>query len=293
MSDPATTALYRGLDGAALEREYNARASVPSFDAEFARYVSDSARVRRDFPRSPDIVYDATSGETLDLYPAAAGAPVFVWLHGGYWRLGSTADNAFVVPGLAAHGFAVAVVNYTLAPAATLDEIARQVRSAIGFLHRNRATYGLAPRPLVVGGSSAGGQLVGMILESGWQQAAGVPEDVVDVALALSGLYELEPLRHMSVDGWLRLDDAAIERNSPIRHVPARSGARLIAAVGGQETTEFRRQTADYVAAWVAAGHAAETVDMPRHNHFDLALSLREPEGPLVRAVVAAVRARS
>lgn len=291
MAQTASKPIYRGFDRAALDREYNARESVASFDAEYAKYVSVSAQVQQENERIADIVYDEASGETLDIYPAEPGAPLFLWVHGGYWRASSKDDNAFVVPGPKAHGFAVAVMNYTLAPQASLDEIVRQTRTAVAFLHARRAQYGTSS--LAVGGSSAGGHLVGMLLAGGWQADFGLPDDAITVGMALSGLHDIAPLRHTHVDAWLGLDDAAIARNSPIRHIPKRSATKLLASVGGLETSEFRRQTADYAAAWMAAGHGGEVVTMPQHNHFDIALSLSEPNGVLVSAIAKAVAAAS
>ncbi|MGV6875658.1 alpha/beta hydrolase [Pseudochelatococcus sp. B33] len=289
--------LYRGLDRETLDREYNARASVPSFAAEHARYVAESARVKREIRHVADIVYDPLSGQRLDFYPAHPGAPVFVWIHGGYWRGGSKEDNAFVVPGLRAHGVSVAVIDYALAPAVSLDEIVRQVRCAIAYLHANRERHGIAAGPMAVGGSSAGGHLVGMLLAQGchgedWHGEWNLPPDTIGVALALSGLYDIEPLRHTHIDAWLGLDDASIARNSPILHVPRQSAACLLASVGGLETGEFRRQTTAYAEAWEKAGHTGRVIDMPRHNHFDIALSLRERDGVLTRAVAQAIRER-
>ncbi len=280
--------LYRGMDRATLEREYDARGSVPSFEAEYARYVSASERARAEHPRLADIVYDDLSGETLDIYPAEPGAPLFLWIHGGYWRATSKDDNAFVVPGLKAQGFAVAVVNYTLAPQVKLDEIVRQVRAAVAFLDRQRPAYGYGR--LAVGGSSAGGHLTAMLLAEGWHHGLGLRADAIAAALDLSGLHELEPLRYTQVDGWLGLDDAMIARNSPIRLIPTRSQTRLVASVGGLETDQFKLQTEDYLRAWTEAGHSGLRIDMPLHNHFDIALSLGEPESRLARAVAAAIR---
>ncbi|CAD5256584.1 Arylformamidase [Bosea sp. 62] len=283
--------LYHGMDRATLAREYDARGSVPSFDAEYARYLANSQAVHREHRRIADIVYDEASGETLDIYPAEPGAPLFLWIHGGYWRATSKDDNAFVVPGLTAQGFAVAVMNYTLAPQASLDEIVRQTRAALGFLHRERARYGFGG--VSVGGSSAGGHLTAMLLAGGWHAAYGMPGDVIEVALDLSGLHELEPLRHIEVNSWLSLDDAMIDRNSPIRHIPSRSSTTLITAVGGLETSEFRRQTSAYATAWADAGHRGDTIAMPRHNHFDIALSLGERDSVLAANVAAALRQQS
>ncbi len=291
MASAASAPVYRSFDRAALDREYNARESVASFEAEHAKYVAVSEKNQREYFRLADIVYDEISGEKLDLYPAGHGSPLFLWIHGGYWRASSKDDNTFVVSGLNAHGFSVAVMNYTLAPRATLDEIVRQTRAAVAFLYRRRAEYDLADRGLIVGGSSAGGHLVGMLLADGWHADFDVPTEVITDALSLSGLYDLEPLRHTQVDAWLGLDDASIARNSPLHHIPARSAARLLASVGGLETSEFQRQTLDYASRWTAAGHRAQLIAMPNHNHFDIALSLSEPDGVLTSAVAAAIAA--
>jgi acetyl esterase/lipase len=124
--------VYRNLTQAELDREYNARQSVPSFDAEYARYVAESERAKKRIRHHSDVIYDDRTGETMDIYPGQPGAPVFLWVHGGYWRALSKDDNAFAAAGVVARGLAAAVPNYTLAPAVTLDEIVRQVRKSVG-----------------------------------------------------------------------------------------------------------------------------------------------------------------
>ncbi|OJX99019.1 MAG: hypothetical protein BGP07_02835 [Rhizobiales bacterium 63-22] len=279
---------YQGYDAAALDIEYNARASVASFDDEYARLVEVSRQVTAEIPNRTGIVYDRLSGETFDFYPAGEGAPLFVWIHGGYWRGGNAADNAFAVPGLHAHGFSVAVLDYTLAPAVTLDEIVRQVRAAVSWLHAHRDILKIGNGPFVAGGTSAGGHLTAMLLADGWHEAFGVPRDIVAVGLDLSGLHDLTPLPHTHINAWMQFHDAMVARNSPQFLIPRESSAHLVASVGGLETAEFRRQTAAYADAWRQAGHAATVVDMPENNHFDLPLTLREPDGKLVRAVLEA-----
>ncbi|MET4575348.1 alpha/beta hydrolase [Ottowia thiooxydans] len=284
-SDSPSAALYRGMDQPTLERQYNARASVPSFDVEYAATVRDSAQVQVRCTDRVSCVYDERSGEMLDLYRTGLGSPVFLWIHGGYWRAGSRHDNAFAAGGLVAQGISVAVMDYTLAPTASIGEIVRQVRTAVQWLVRAEVTRGLHTERIHVGGSSAGGHLVGMLLADGWTQDFGLPDDVIGVALALSGLYDLTPLQHVQVNGWMRFTPEEIAAQSPERWIPARSHAHLLTAVGGHETDEFRRQTADYAARWRQAGHAGQTVPMPEYNHFDIARTLVEPDGTLVRAV--------
>ncbi|WP_246725606.1 alpha/beta hydrolase [Beijerinckia sp. L45] len=285
------TAIYRGFDQETLDREYNARASVADFGYEYGRYVSSSAEAVRGLERISDVVFDPASGETLDLYPAGPDAPLFLWIHGGYWRALSKDDNAFAARGLVPHGVAVAVMNYSLAPAVTLDEIVRQVRAAVAWLHQNAAAHGIDGQRVHVGGSSAGGQLVGMLLADAWTQDFDLPADVIASGLALSGLFDLEPLVATHINAWMTLDQAAARRNSPQLLIPEQSRALLLAAVGGLESAEFKRQTADYAAAWTQVGHAGETIPMPGFHHFDIALSLDQPDGALVRAVLGAVAA--
>ncbi|CAA2105915.1 hypothetical protein MBUL_03428 [Methylobacterium bullatum] len=270
-----------------LDREYNARLSVPSFEVEYARYVAASAEAVGRLERVAGLVYDPASGETLDLYPAGPGSPLFLWIHGGYWRALSKDDNAFPALGLVPNGVSVAVMNYSLAPAVDLDEIVRQTRAALAWLHANAATYDISGRRIHVGGSSAGGHLGGMLLAGGWHHAFGVPEDTIASALLLSGLMDLEPLIDTHINAWMKLDTVSARRNSPLHRIPQRSQAHLLASVGGLESDAFKAQTGDFAQAWTEAGHAGHQIGMPGYHHFDIALSLREPAGPLARAVAA------
>ncbi len=281
--------VWRRYDPIELDRQYDARASVPSFEAEYAHYVAASNAVLAAVPRRADLVYDPASGERLDLWVAGPGTPVFLWIHGGYWRALSKHDNAFVVPGLLAHGISVAVMDYSLAPAVGIEEIVRQTRAAAAWLHHQGADLDVDTAHLHIGGSSAGGHLVAMLLAAGWHDDFGIPEDLIGTALGLSGLYDLAPLVHTKVDGWMRFDRDRIAAVSPIGQVPRGSSARFLAAVGGRETDEFRRQTRDYLARWRDAGNAGAEIAMDEANHFDIALALGDPHGVLARTVAASI----
>lgn len=274
---------------ARLDREYNARAMTAAFDRE-SIYPARSAAAAARVERIADRVYDDRSGSKLDLYPAGKGSPLFVWIHGGYWRASSKDENIFVVPGLVEAGISVASIDYTLAPAVTLDEIVRQVRTAIAWLARHAPDHGIETRRLHVGGHSAGGHLTGMLLAGGWHDAFGVAPDLIATAMPISGLFDLHPLRGTFVQEFLPLDAAAASRNSPIEHLPETSSATLVAAVGGDESSEFRRQTADYVAAWTARGFPGREVPMPGFHHFDIILELERPGNPLFDALHDAIR---
>ena len=274
----AMVPVWRGMDQATLDREYNARASVPDYEAEAAQYRDRSADARAALPMQGGLVFDPASGNALDWFPAAPGGPVLLWIHGGYWRALSRSDQSCVAPGLVAGGVHVAVMDYTLVPPADLDEIVRQVRAAAAWVHAHAAAHGADPARLFVGGSSAGGHLAGMLL-------AEAPVPILG-AIPLSGLFDLEPVRLSFVNAWMRLDAAAAQRNSPLHHIPPGPAPRLLAAYGALETSEFRRQTEAYAAAWSAAGHEAQSLPVAGRNHFDLAVALGTPGDPLCRAAL-------
>ena len=273
------TIIWNGMDQAALDAAYNARATVPDFEVEAQRYRDTSAAARESCHMVEGLVFDPQSGNALDWFPGAPGGPAFLWVHGGYWRALGRADNHCVAPGLVARGAHVAVMDYTLVPHADLDEIVRQVRAAYAWVGTHAAEHGADPARIYAGGSSAGGHLVGMLLGDLW--VAPPLQGVV----ALSGLYDLEPVRLSNVNDWMHLDAAAVARLSPIRHIPKGRAPKLLASYGGSETAEFKRQTEAFAAAWAAAGHDAAVVPRDERNHFDLAVAVGDPADPLCGAV--------
>lgn len=267
--------------------EYNARASVPDFDACVREYAELSALARACCPGLFDLSYGPAAAEKLDLFPvpgARQPSPVFVFIHGGYWRSQSKTDAGLMVRSFTEAGIAVAVLEYTLLPIATLAEVVREMRSALAWLYRNGSAYGIDPGRIHLGGSSAGAHLVGMLLADGWQDEFSLPADVVRGAVGLSGLYDIRPICDIEANEWLRLVPDQAERLSPLFQIPDRAPP-LILSVGGLETEGFARQTQAYAAAWQAKGHAVTLVSAPDRNHFNLLVDLSDPGSDLTRAV--------
>ena len=274
-------ALYRNYDRAGLDAQYFLRGRVREHPEYFRRWAEDSAAVRRTRPCRLDIPYD---GERLDLFPAErAAAPCLLFIHGGYWQALDKSDFSFLAPAFQDAGIAVAVVNYTLAPKAGMDEIVRQNRAAVAWLYRNAREYGIDPARIHVAGHSAGGHLTAMVLATDWA-AFELDRNPVRGACAISGLYDLEPIRLCYLNDVLGLDAAAVERNSPLHHLPKRSPP-LILSVGTAETDEFLRQQEGFAAAWRAAGLSLEIADQLGDNHFDVVGRLGQ-ESALHRAVM-------
>jgi arylformamidase len=224
-----------------------------------------------------ELRYGPHERETIDLFPAArAGAPLFFWVHGGYWRRLSKNEFAFVAGPPVAAGAAVAVVNYPLAPEAGLDRIVASVRAAYAFALAQARDIGAAPGPAFVGGHSVGAQLAGMIAAA---------SDVRGL-LALSGLYDLEPLRHSHINDWIAMDEASARRNGPLHHRPRGAPVPLVAAAGEREQAEFHRQQRAYVAAWRTWGGPVREIPAPGLDHFSIVLQLAERDAPVTRALL-------
>ena len=278
------------------DRQYNARASVQDALAYMARYTAESQAARSVPGAIFDVAYSPRPSSVLDIYPSqnntAAGhlAPVFIYIHGGYWRALGKGDSAFIAPALTQAGAMVVVPDYDLAPAVTLDHIVDQMRQAYAWVVRNIAIYGGDARNICVCGSSAGGQLVGMLLAKGWHDDYDLPASATPAsALALSGLFDLQPLLHTHINGWMQLDDAAAVRNSPRFLLPdtsTHSQCQLRVACGEFESREFHRQSREYVAAWQARCLPGQWLEAPATNHFDLPLQLGEPGSAVYQAAL-------
>ena len=169
-----------------------------------------------------------------------------------------------------------------------MDALAASVRAAVAWLAREGGRYGIDPGRIYLAGHSAGGHLVALLAGADWREE-GLAADAVKGGLAISGLYDLEPIRLSYLNAALHLDAAAARRLSPLHRVPGRA-APLVLAVGGDESAEYHRQQADLAAAWRRAGLAVSEVPLPGRNHFSALDALGEPGGPLFRALVARIR---
>ena len=123
-----------------------------------------------------------------------------------------------------------------------------------------------------------------MLLAGGWQSRFDVPFNIVKGAIALSGLYDLEPIRLSNINEWMKLDHGSVERNSPIRHLPD-VGGRLVISFGENETNEFKRQSIEYAKAWSSKGMVCDFFEMKGRNHFDIILDLDDFSTPIGRSL--------
>lgn len=265
-----------------LEAQYNNRARVPDHGQVLARWAQASELVRQRSVAHLDVAYGDGPGEVLDLFPTdAPAAPVLIFIHGGYWRSLDKADHSFVAPSFTADGALVVVVNYALCPAVTVEHIVMQMVRAVVWVWRHAEAYGGDPSRIALAGHSAGAHLAAMLMSCRWKVVAeDLPAQPLSGALAISGLYDLEPLRQTAfVQADLQLTPASVGRLSPAFFPRPKSG-KLYAAVGADETDEFQRQNRLIRDVWgPTAVPVCETVS--GSNHFNVLNSLVDPAGRL------------
>ncbi|WP_444543714.1 alpha/beta hydrolase [Nocardia testacea] len=269
-----------------IDADYNVRNTVPTavFDHVIGEYRRASAEAVEGLRGYPDIRYDSHSEQMLDIWGVTGQpAPAFLVIHGGYWRMLSRRDTSFMARTLHRHGIVTVSVDYGLAPDTTLEEIVRQVRSAVAWLYRNGRTYGIDPNRIVVGGSSAGGHLAGTLMVGGWQHALDLPSDVVRAALPISGLFDLRPLVDSFANDWLGLTPERAAALSPALHT-GRRGPSCVIAVAELDGRGFLDQSRRFHRLW--SQHAPSSLlVVPDRNHYDVFLDLADPNSALTYAL--------
>lgn len=269
------------------DHQYTARDTVPDYTVFVREYTVQSDAAKRALDWLPDQAYGAGAAETFDFFPATTlhPSPVFVFLHGGYWRALSKNESAFMVPLLHKHGIATVALDYALAPDVTLETIVAQCRSAIAHLVREHHRYHIDPRRIFIGGSSAGAHLAAMLLAPGWQVEHGLTRDVIAGAILLSGIYDLAPLCDTHINDWLQLTSERAHAMSPIHHLPDYP-CHILCSVGALERQGFHRQTQAYLNALHAHGRQAHYLEDFGRHHFNLPLDLMEEDSLLAQALV-------
>ncbi|WP_213956495.1 MULTISPECIES: alpha/beta hydrolase [unclassified Variovorax] len=269
------------------DSQYNNRARIPEHPAILQHWADASARALQRPEWLFDLAYGDDPSEQLDILPAPRpNAPLFVYIHGGYWRALDKRDHAFVAPPLSDAGAEVVLLNYALCPAVGIEHIVLQLVRALTWVWRNARDLCCDRNRIVVAGHSAGGHLATMLLACDWQAVApDLPADLVKSALSISGLYELEPLRHapflapdigLTAESALRLSPAAM---------PAPSRGSLVTVVGGDESEEFHRQAALISHAWGPGIVTAAETEAGR-NHMNVLNELANPKSATYRRAV-------
>lgn len=275
-----TDPIHRWSSLSQVERDaaYNNREAVPDAAQLIEERGKASAAVRAAHPGHLDLLYGETEREGWDLFPGRdPKAPCLVFIHGGYWQMNRRQDFAAMAEGALAMGWSAALCGYTLAPEASMTRIAWQIQASLDWLSRHGAEHGVGG-PIVLTGWSAGGHLT----------ALGAEHPAVTAAVAISGIYELGPIRDTYLDANLKLTDTEIAELSPIRRPVVQKPMAI--AYGALELPELCRQSRDFHSYRAAHQAPGPLWPVPGADHFRVLDALRQPDGALLRLAAELLR---
>ena len=257
---------------------FNISAILPDFDAQFAEYKVASNATRRTLRNQLDVPYGDAPRQRLDLFfppGEAAGRPIHMFIHGGYWRGQIKEDYAFVADGIVAAGAIAAIVEYTLMPAVRMANLVRETREALAWLAANAYVFGGDSAKLSASGHSAGGHLV-TYLHSRSPHEAEFPAIPVKAVLPISGIYDLRPITGSYLQAELFLTPEEVAHWSPFDAVPS-PGTHTEIAVGHAETEPFHLQAQDYAFELGRRGGSVERVTIAGRDHMSVLREMGRP----------------
>ena len=271
-----------------LEYHYNNMARRPDAPGLLQRWTELSEKYRRHADVALDCSYGSGERDRIDIFRCGEkDAPLYVYIHGGYWQRGDKSMYSFIAEPFNAAGVDVAIIGYPLCPQVSMTQLVGKIGDALAWLYRNADSNGLCARRINLSGHSAGGHLTAMGLTTDWSDPGnGLPRDLVKTGIALSGLYRLKPLLPTTISDVLNMTAAEVEELSPV-NLTAINQAPIMLVVGGGETGEFFIQADSLIESWSRPGLLIDKYIEPGVDHFDLVNRLADPASELFRRVIA------
>ena len=266
--------VYRGMSRNELEAQYFLRGTRPGYEErDIPRWLEQSAQFRSTANASLDVPYGPLERNTLDFFSANGATSekngFVLYIHGGYWQRGDKSVYSYVAEPFVEHGFDVALINYQMCPDVRISEIAPQVRDAVLWLWRNADRFDLRWDNFNIMGHSAGGHLTAEMLATDWPALDGdLPRDLIHAGVAVSGIYDFEPILYCSENEGLRMDEAEAKAVSTIHRTPV-AGTPLLLAHGMNEPSDMHRQSRALYDKFKVHCRRCDCLPVPAADHFE------------------------
>jgi len=262
------------------ESQFNPRRAVPDAEVYAAKSKIKSDQAHQRFSDIEQLRYGQGELANMNLRRSSKrGQPLFVFIHGGYWRGRDKDDFGYIFTALEPTDANVVILNYDLCPKVTVSQISAQIREALLWLNANADTLGFDRDNLFVAGHSAGAHLIAMVLAQG-SSTFSIPDGLVRKAYLISGIYELSPVLQISVNDEIRLQPEDVHRLSPICFEPSKKTPYDI-IVGQAEPQGWVSQSVSFFEHLEKQGAQSHLTILPDRHHYSILQDMETPEGIL------------
>jgi arylformamidase len=274
--------IYKKYNQLELDLQYNIRFHVPDFENSLQQWETHSRHAEEKHKVIKDIPYGNEPRECLDIFPSAKpNSKTLVFIHGGYWQRFDKSNFHFIAGGFAKYEITTVLINYPLAPYASIDQIVASCRKAIDWVYKNIHQWNGDQKQIFLAGHSAGGHLSTMLMTKDKNQNE---EMNIKGVCAISGLFNLIPVQYSYLNEVLKMDEEMATRNSPSELLPVEN-CPLIIAVGANETTEFFDQSRELFSNWKSKLSSLEYLEIPDLNHFTILNSIQDKNSLLLQSI--------
>ena len=264
---------WQHMSATKVEQEYSPSSCVEDIMVYINDYISHSKEAQEQLNYHSNLTYGDFPGELLDYFPAQNDGPLVIYIHGGYWRALSKDESCLMAPGLLQQGINVAVIDYTLAPKASINHMIAQCCRALAWLLNQAKELGFDRHKVVLAGSSAGAHLCASVMQAAQQALHGLSPTSVSGAVLMSGVYDLRPLINTYINQPLKLTHQSATDLSPGLY-SNQGFPPCIIAYGNHETQEFKRQSQEYHQQLLSDGVLSLCFEVAERNHFDIVFDL-------------------
>ena len=246
-----------------------------SFGELLARFEARNAQALTMPGWELDLPYGQHAREVIDVHSSDTKAlGTVVYFHAGYWQSRDKSQFRFLAPAFNAMGWDMALVNYPLCPEVSVANIVASAAQALQKIATHQSERGRTG-PIVLCGHSAGAHLA---IELALQQASAAAPLPISGVVAISGVYDLQPLLDTSLNARLKLDAESAQACSPTHRV--RPGAAPALFVWGDtETPAFHAQSQDMARLWQLQGNVAQCSAVAQADHFSVLEYVTAPDG--------------
>ena len=274
--------IYKQYNQEQLNLQYNIRLDVPDFETYLEKWKTLSRLAENELHFIKDLAYGNLHRECLDVFPSGvAGSKTLLFIHGGYWQRFDKSLFHFIAGAFAKYDVTTVLMNYPLAPYATMDMIVAACKKARHWLNDNLVRLNGDPNQLFIAGHSAGAHLAAMILAMEKNENS---KHAIKGVCAISGLFNLMPVQLSDINDVIQMNKAMAVKNSPAFLRPPETG-NLLLTVGGVETAEFKDQSNELYNNWKNKISSIEMLHLPRLHHFSIVDSIHDSNSLLHTAM--------